>query len=480
MPYPTISPLPPAPSRSDAPDDFTSKADAFVAALPPLVEQINESGDYMDQQVASAADSADTAANSASSAAFSAGLAADQAELATTNGQEQVQLAADQVQLAANQVALANNARDAAEDFKDSAEAAAAAAGSAAGLPALAGNAGKVLQVSADEQTVLFGDTDISLARSVRTSNIQITKTDKSTFIDITSGTFSQTFASAAALGNGWFCYIRNSGSGDITLDPNGSETIDGRTSFIMYPGEVRLLQCDGVVLRSIVLNSFYRKFVSSDMFIKPPGYSAFSLSLWGGGYGGGGSSSNTGPGGHGASRIDVSIAALQVGESTIVIIGSGGIGSAGKAPNNNPGLIVPGGETSFGSYFSTQGYSSAQGSLSIGGLGGLSASGTPGNAGSSATLGGGGGGSGGGADTTGSSGPGGAGGTSKTAGNGGAGGASASSNEDPGNGKPGSDGEAPGGGGGGGGSGKYGISYAYGGKGGNGARGELRIWGVI
>lgn len=41
MPAPTIAALPTAPSRNQAPDAFTTAADAFVGALPPFQAQIN-------------------------------------------------------------------------------------------------------------------------------------------------------------------------------------------------------------------------------------------------------------------------------------------------------------------------------------------------------------------------------------------------------------------------------------------------------
>jgi len=98
MTLPAITPLPPAPARSDAPNDFSAKADAFAAALPGLVADINEAAGFIDQRAVDAQQSAQAALN------------------------------------------------------------AVAVAGSAEGIPALAGNAGKVLRINAQENAV-FWDT---------------------------------------------------------------------------------------------------------------------------------------------------------------------------------------------------------------------------------------------------------------------------------------------------------------------------------
>jgi hypothetical protein len=49
MPAPTIDDLPPAPTMSDSKKVFNQKATAFVAALSPLVAQINSFGAYLDE-----------------------------------------------------------------------------------------------------------------------------------------------------------------------------------------------------------------------------------------------------------------------------------------------------------------------------------------------------------------------------------------------------------------------------------------------
>src|SRR5258708_17193026 len=65
------------------------------------------------------------------------------------------------------------------------------------------------------------------------------------------TGTFSQTFTAAATLGDGWFCFYRNDGTGVITLDPNASETIDGATTIALQPGEACRIACNGSLFKT-------------------------------------------------------------------------------------------------------------------------------------------------------------------------------------------------------------------------------------
>lgn len=225
----------------------------------------------------------------------------------------------------------------------------------AAVLPAQGGSAGKALFT--DGSTAdwkLVPPTDIS--RSPRTANAALGLTDKGALVD-SSGTFTQTFAAAATLGAGWNCIIRNSGTGDITLDPNGAELIDGLTSFVMYPGESRLVTCDGIGFTSVVLSGFMRVFTASGNFIKPPGYSAFTVRAIGGGGGGGqgncGNGSTLGGcgGGGGAVAVDV-VPASMVAASEVITVGAGGTGGI-SATQTPP---IAGGFSSFGAWLRAPG----------------------------------------------------------------------------------------------------------------------------
>lgn len=71
-----ITPLPPPPSRSDDPANFSSKADALLGALPTFVTEANALETNVNNKETSASASATSAGNSATAAANSSNLAA--------------------------------------------------------------------------------------------------------------------------------------------------------------------------------------------------------------------------------------------------------------------------------------------------------------------------------------------------------------------------------------------------------------------
>ena len=52
----------------------------------------------------------------------------------------------------------------------------------------------------------------------------------------------------AATAGNGFNAIIRNIGAGELTVDPDGAETIDGAASLSLTTGECAWIRCDGTV----------------------------------------------------------------------------------------------------------------------------------------------------------------------------------------------------------------------------------------
>ena len=87
------------------------------------------------------------------------------------------------------------------------------------------------------------------LNRLSRAANSILLPRDSGALIDITSGTFSQTFAPASVLGAGWWCYVRNSGTGLVTLAP--TETINGATSCVLGAGTL-IVQCNGATFTTV------------------------------------------------------------------------------------------------------------------------------------------------------------------------------------------------------------------------------------
>ncbi|SHM46543.1 hypothetical protein SAMN05216593_10142 [Pseudomonas asturiensis] len=116
MAIPVVTPLPRAPSRADGQEAFNQYADPFIAAMPPMVVQVNASLTWIGQQVTAIEGYAATVSGNVAAAKASA----------------------------------------------DSAAAIAAAIGSQAGLPSMAGNARRALAVNANEtgvsyQTLIMG-----------------------------------------------------------------------------------------------------------------------------------------------------------------------------------------------------------------------------------------------------------------------------------------------------------------------------------
>ena len=348
----------------------------------------------------------------------------------------------------------------------------------ATGFTATGGTTPKTLTVDADivVSDIVAGLYGATLARSERTSNTIISTTDDSTYIDVVSGTFTQTWPAQSTLGAELFLYYKNNGTGVVTHDFDGAETCDGLATFAQYPGEERLFLWDGTTLKSVVKRCFYLVVTTTGTFQPPPGYSAFAGLITSAGSSGQRTNNiaviSAGGGGGGTSPFLLSAAAM--GASQTITIGAGGAAVTTVANGN------VGGDTSIGTLISVLGPSPWNvGGAILSELRGLSsttqdgfASGTAaglgkavyggGTAQANGEAGGGtsvyGGGAGGGVNASAVAAPGS---VSAFAGSGGAG-------VSAGNGTAGT---APGGGGG---------ATQTGTSSGAGARGEVRIWGIV
>lgn len=86
--------------------------------------------------------------------------------------------------------------------------------------------------------------------RIAKTGAYTVVANDRAKIVDCTANTFTVTLTAAATLGSG-FCFgVYNSGSGTITVDANGAETIrdpsSSATTKTLTQGQGMLLLCDG------------------------------------------------------------------------------------------------------------------------------------------------------------------------------------------------------------------------------------------
>lgn len=214
--------------------------------------------------------------------------------------------------------------------------------------------------------------TGMSCVLNAQASSYTLIASDLGKLVDFT-GSSDQTwaFTAAATLATGWFCYIRNNGTSNavITLDPNSSELIDGLTSFPMYPGEERLVQCTGSAFNSIILKGFNVRKTATFTFINPPGYKSFKGFLWGSGASGGKGATNGGGGGGGGACLPFDILSSKIGAagtSTTVTIGAGGSSQASANSNGNAGN-----SSTFGTFVTSYGGGRGGGATGGGGGGG-------------------------------------------------------------------------------------------------------------
>ena len=369
------------------------------------------------------------------------------------------------------------------------------------------GSLSKAVLTAGAGVTITNGNGSITIAAAGRipinaqSSNYTAVSADAGLLIQCT-GSFTLLLTASASLTANWAAYVQNAGTGNITISRSSTDLIDGLTSYIIYPGEVRLLISTGSGFETIILNPFSKTWTTTDSgFVWPPGYSGVTGLGWGSGGGGGTNTASVfgGGGGGGAActpyqiqaskytagataTITVSAATTSMsdggsssiatlvtffggGHATSSTIGGGGGGVLGGATNTTPGAPVngtiggPGFDNSLGGAWGNSNSTAPNVSAYGGGGGSGGQSSTTASPVGGQSLYGGGGGSGG----TGTGGTPGAGGTSSFGGAGGVGGAG---------GATGGNGVAPGGGGGG--------SGATGAAGGQGARGEVRMWGIV
>lgn len=172
-------------------------------------------------------------------------------------------------------------------------------------------------------------------------------------FTDSTGRNINLPDKSKIAIDKGWWCIVQNSGTSNsiITLQPGWSafaSDIDDITQILMYPGEIRLVYCNGDVTNnsvhgttwgSIVLRGFRQVWTATTTFTVPPGYIEFDIEMIGGG-GSGASRATTGNAGGGGSggycRFTIPASAfVDPGSTETVTVAGTAAGVSGTSSGN-------------------------------------------------------------------------------------------------------------------------------------------------
>lgn len=81
--------------------------------------------------------------------------------------------------------------------------------------------------------------------RAIKAANYTVSAGDHGKLIECTA-TLTLSLSAAATMADGWFCYISNTGTGMVTIDPSGAELVDGAATISLPAGYSTMLQCDG------------------------------------------------------------------------------------------------------------------------------------------------------------------------------------------------------------------------------------------
>lgn len=212
----------------------------------------------------------------------------------------------------------------------------------------------------ADWAGSVTGAPGLSIPRVPKTGAYTLTAADKGALIDC-SGTWTLGFTAAATLGAGWWCYLRNVGTGTITADPSGTELIDGVTSGAIRPGMTLLVQCDGTAFHCLRVGPHVAMEVltSGTSWVCPLGVRVAKFRLTNGGANGNaGNGSVPGSGGAGGSVAEF-ISAISPGTAYAYAVGAaagttqitiaGDVFTGGGIPAGRVGQIIASGPYSSG-----------------------------------------------------------------------------------------------------------------------------------
>lgn len=88
--------------------------------------------------------------------------------------------------------------------------------------------------------------------RSITSADTAVSGDRQKVLVFTGTSALSLAFDPVATLTDGWFVKVQNASTFAWTLDPSGSEQIDGAASLVLQPGEVREVRCTGSALATL------------------------------------------------------------------------------------------------------------------------------------------------------------------------------------------------------------------------------------
>jgi hypothetical protein len=117
---------------------------------------------------------------------------------------------------------------------------------SAANAGALAGAGLKAISNTLNQAITV---SDISSAYTIGSS-------DRAQLINWTGASGTLSLTAAVTLGEDWFCYLRNSGSSNVIIDPSSAELINGSSTLTLAPSSSCMVICDGTGFYTVGLST--------------------------------------------------------------------------------------------------------------------------------------------------------------------------------------------------------------------------------
>jgi hypothetical protein len=178
-----------------------------------------------------------------------------------------------------------------------------------------------------------------------KSADYPVASSDRGKLVDCTAA-LTLSLPAAATAGNGFTVAVRNSASsGNVTIDPNGSETVDGSGTLVLGVGAACLVVCNGANWKTVgapvtasggALLRITRYTSGSGTWTKPSDTNKALFRAVGGGGSGGTSVSYAGGGGGGGGYAEKYITSLSA--SYAYSVGAGGASVSGSSYNGNTG----------------------------------------------------------------------------------------------------------------------------------------------